>query len=54
MSEDGEYIRVSIETKATYDSYLFDAATPAAGSSAALEDGPVYITIKVNLDDNNE
>lgn len=54
MSEDGEYIRVSIETKATYDSYLFDAATPAAGSNAALEDGPVYITIKVNLDDNNE
>lgn len=54
VSDAGEYIRVSIETKATYDSYLFDATVPLAGSKAALETGPVYVTIKVNLDDNNE
>ena len=53
-SVDGEYIRVSIDTRAMYDSMLYGTDYPKPGSDAQIENGPVYITIKVNLDDNNE
>jgi hypothetical protein len=50
----GQYIRVTVETRAMYDSILYGTDYPEATSEAALETGPVHVTIKVNLDDNNE
>ena len=53
-SSDGKYIRVSVESKAWHDAMLYGLETPAPESPEAFETGPVYVTIKVNLDDNNE
>ena len=53
-SAQGEYIRVSIDTKAWHDAILYGTSAPQPGSDTATKTGPVYITIKVNLDDNNE
>jgi len=50
----GEYIRVSIETKAFHDAIAFRHGYPKPGSPAQIETGPVYVYIKVNIDDNNE
>lgn len=55
-SSEGEYIRVSIYTEALYLAMFSQDKTeyPKPGSTKQLETGPVYVTIKVNLDDNNE
>ena len=53
-SDKGEYMRVSIETKAWHDAMVYGTAYPAPKSPEMTETGPVYATIKVNLDDNNE
>jgi hypothetical protein len=53
-SDDGEYIRVSIDTAAWHSAMLYGTELPEPGSPASDETGPVYVTIKVNLDDNNE
>ncbi len=50
----GHYIRVSIETKAWHDALVYGTAFPDPNSAELLERGPVYVTIRVNLDDNNE
>ena len=53
-NSDGQYIRVSVESKAWHDAMLYGLEAPAAQSLEATENGPVYVTIRVNLDDNNE
>lgn len=53
-NSDGQYIRVSVQSRAWYDAMLYGLETPAAQTPEATEVGPVYVTIKVNLDDNNE
>jgi len=53
-NSDGQYIRVSVESKAWHDAILYGLETPAPQSPDASENGPVYVTIRVNLDDNNE
>lgn len=52
-NSDGEYIRVSVETRAAHDMMLYGTPTSVAqiGDTNAA---PSYVTIKVNLDDNNE
>lgn len=50
----GEYIRVSVAPKAWHDALVYGTALPAPQSPEMTETGPVYVTIKVNLDDNNE
>lgn len=53
-NNEGEYIRVSVAPKAWHDALLYGTQTPAPSSAEMTETGPVYVTIKVNLDDNNE
>lgn len=53
VSDAGEYIRVSIDTSEQYNSLIYGTDYPSAKSIAEGE-GPVYVTIRVNLDDNNE
>ena len=50
----GEYLRVSVSPKAWHDAILYGVAPPAPRSPEMTEIGPVYVTISVNLDDNNE
>jgi hypothetical protein len=59
-SADGEYIRLSVESKKYFDAIRnaaimkedIGAAVDQAGRD--IESGPAKVTIKVNLDDNNE
>lgn len=53
-NEFGEFIRVSIETRAQRDASVYGTEAPSPDSIAADKNGPVYVTIRVNLDDNNE
>lgn len=53
-NDQGQFIRVSIETAAWHEAMLYGTAFPRPQSAEANEQGPVYVTIKVNLDDNNE
>ena len=50
----GEFVRVSVDTVAWHNAMLYGTQIPNRSSDAANETGPVYVTIKVNLDDNNE
>lgn len=51
VNDDGDMIRVSIETKAVHAASLYGTDYPEAATAAALEKGPVYVTIKVDLAD---
>lgn len=53
-SDKNEYIRVSVDTSAVYDGILYGTDWPSPQTKDATENAPVYVTIKVNLDDNNE
>lgn len=53
VNDFGEYVRVSIDTEEQYSSLLYGTDYPSAQSIISDEDGPVYVTIRVNLDDNN-
>lgn len=47
----GESIRVSVQTSAVHNAGLYGTSMPKPGSEEMLEKGPVYVTIKVNLDE---
>ncbi len=47
----GESIRVSIETATVHNAALYGTSLPKPGSEEMIEKGPVYVTIKVNLDE---
>lgn len=54
----GNYVRVSVEPKLWQDAIMYgkpdlDDVKPAE-LKEAMETAPVYVTVKVNLDDNNE
>jgi hypothetical protein len=52
-NSDGEYVRVSVENSEVRDMSVY--GTPASVSDIAdTNAAPSYVTIKVNLDDNNE
>ncbi|NCU38588.1 hypothetical protein EOL96_06050 [Candidatus Saccharibacteria bacterium] len=51
VNDRGDTIRVSVDTKAVHAATLYGINFPDAASDAALEDGPVYVTIKVDLAD---
>jgi hypothetical protein len=50
----GEYIRVSVLSKAWKDSMTYGVPTQEELYKLDPSSAPVYVTIKVNLDDNNE
>ena len=50
-NDDGEVIRVSIETAAWHEAMLYGTELPTPQSKQANIEGPVYITIKVGLGD---
>lgn len=57
-SAKGEYIRLTVESKPYRDAFINASAMNQENSSAVqamdTNAGPAYVTIKVNLDDNNE
>ena len=53
-SEAGEYIRISVMNRAWHDSLLYGTQLPDSDELNRRDLAPVYVTIKVNLDDNNE
>lgn len=53
-NDQGEYIRVSVWSKAFSDAIVYGSSMPEPHSPKQTEIGPAYVTIKVNLDDNNE
>ncbi len=50
----GEFIRVQVLPKAWRDSMVYGVPTTEELSRSDITAAPVYVTIKVNLDDNNE
>ncbi|MFZ1258812.1 MAG: hypothetical protein WAQ25_05075 [Candidatus Saccharimonas sp.] len=50
----GNYIRVTITPKLWHDSAVYGTPTPEEIQTMDVASAPVYVTIKVNLDDNNE
>jgi len=57
-SAKGEYVRLSVESKpyhdAFYNAYAMDGKVPESVFAMDKNAGPSEVTIKVNLDDNNE
>ena len=53
-SQDGEYIRVAIKSGSYQNSLVYGTTLPSAEEINRRDTTPVYVTIKVNLDDNNE
>ncbi len=51
QNDDGQTIQVAIETAAWHNGMLYGSELPDTQSKQALEQGPVYVTIKLNLDD---
>lgn len=50
----GEYVRVSVVTKAAEDMVIYGVPTQEEWQAADKNAAPSYVKIKVNLDDNNE
>lgn len=53
-NDKGEYVRISVESAANHNSYLYVKPNPESLQTIDQESAPSYVTIKVNLDDNNE
>ncbi len=49
----GNYLRVTIEPKAAHDAAVY-GTEPSVLTPEERAQAPVYVTVKVNLDDNNE
>lgn len=53
-SNDDEYIRVQVANSEWYNSLLYGTELPSPEELQRGDASPVYVTIKVNLDNNNE
>lgn len=55
-SKDGEYVRLTVESKPFWDAVINATVMNEKPSTAAMDKnaGPAKVTVKVNLDDNNE
>lgn len=53
-NDKGEYVRVSVVTKAAEDMAMYGVPTQEEWQATDKNAAPSYVTIKVNLDDNNE
>lgn len=53
-NKSGNWIRVSPESKFVYDAYTFGTTSASDPLVNHKDEAPSYVTIKVNLDDNNE
>ncbi len=53
-NNDGVYVRLSVTSKYAQDSIVYGGQTTDDPLINHKDEGPTYVTIKVNLDDNNE
>lgn len=54
-NDKGNWIRAQVSSKYLQDQIFYGTTTDAAGSAFEhKDDAPTYVTLKVNLDDNNE
>lgn len=53
-NDKGQYVRVSVVTKLAHDMQLYGVPSVTDWNKADHNAAPSYVTIKVNLDDNNE
>lgn len=53
-NSNGEYIRVTVSNRVVQDSMIYGTEYQKDDDVTNRDTAPVYVTIKVNLDDNNE
>jgi hypothetical protein len=50
----GEYVRVAVMSRYTHDSFVYGSTSTNDPLVNHKDEAPTYVTLKVNLDDNNE